>query len=88
LPGLKKPRKRKGRSEFRQLGLLGTIPILLAVGPLVGFFIGKWLDSKLGTEPYLLILFLIFGFISSGREIYKLIKRAEKESEDNENNDR
>ncbi|MCX6828742.1 MAG: AtpZ/AtpI family protein [candidate division Zixibacteria bacterium] len=75
----RKSNKKKGRSEIRQLGLLGTIPILLAVGPLVGFFIGRWLDEKLGTEPFLLVLFLIFGFIASGREIYRLLKRAEDE---------
>jgi len=84
---VERPRKRKRRSEFRQLGLLGTIPILLAVGPLVGFFIGRWLDSKLGTEPFLLIVFLIFGFIASGREIYRLIKRAEEEPVNDDKND-
>jgi len=78
LPEPEKPRKVKGRREIRQLGLLGTIPILLVVGPVVGFFIGRWLDSKLGTEPYLLIVFLVFGFIASGKEIYVIIKRAEQ----------
>lgn len=82
MPESRKRRKVKGRSEIRQLGLLGTVPILLVVGPLVGFFIGRWLDDKLGTEPFLLVLFLIFGFIASGREIYRIIKRAEKESEE------
>lgn len=82
MPESRKRRKAKGKSEIRQLGLLGTVPILLVVGPLVGFFIGRWLDDKLGTEPFLLVLFLIFGFIASGREIYRIIKRAEKESEE------
>jgi ATP synthase protein I len=45
----------------------------------VGFFFGRWLDQKLGTEPFLLVLFLILGFAASGKEIYKLIKKAEKE---------
>ena len=74
-------KKKKRRSSYRQLGILGTIPILIAVGPLVGFFIGRWLDSKFGTDPYLLILFLIFGFIATGKEVYKLIKRAEEDTD-------
>ncbi|MBN2225895.1 MAG: AtpZ/AtpI family protein [candidate division Zixibacteria bacterium] len=82
MPEPEKPKKAKGRREIRQLGLLGTIPILLVVGPVVGFFIGRWLDSKLGTEPYLLIVFLIFGFIASGKEIYGIIKRAEQDSDE------
>ncbi len=79
MPESRKPKKGSKRSNYRQLGLLGTIPILIAVGPVVGFFIGRWLDEKLGTEPYLLVLFLIFGFIASGREIYGIIKRADED---------
>lgn len=81
MPDIDKHDKGRGRYDYRQIGLLGTIPILLAVGPLVGFFIGRWLDSRLGTEPFLLVLFLIFGFIASGKEIYRLLKRAEEEQD-------
>ncbi|MCX6826534.1 MAG: AtpZ/AtpI family protein [candidate division Zixibacteria bacterium] len=81
MPDFKRPSERKGKNDYRQIGLLTTIPILLAVGPLVGFFIGRWLDSKFGTEPYLMVLFLVFGFVASGREIYRLLKRTEEENE-------
>jgi len=81
VPESKKPGRRAGK-YVRQVGLLGTVPILLAVGPVVGFLIGRWLDKKLGTEPYLLIIFLIFGFIASGKEVWKIIKRAEKETDE------
>jgi ATP synthase protein I len=82
LPESRRPKKGRKRSDYRQLGLLGTIPILIAVGPVVGFFIGRWLDEKLGTEPFLLVLFLIFGFVAAGREIYGIIKRAEEDVDD------
>ena len=82
MPDSKKPNEgKKRRSSYRQLGILGTIPILLAVGPVVGFLNGRWLDSKLGTEPFLLVIFLVFGFIASGKEVYKLIKRAEEDTD-------
>lgn len=61
---------------LRQLSLLGVIPALLAVGPLVGLFIGKFLDKKLHTEPYLMYLFIILGFIAAGREIYGIVKKV------------
>ena len=64
---------------IRQLGLLTVIPILLAVGPLVGMFIGDLLDGWLGTEPYLMYLFIVLGFVSAGKETYKLIKRVSKD---------
>lgn len=84
MPESKKPKKAKKRSELRQLGLLGTIPMLLAAGPLIGFFIGRWLDSKLGTEPFLMILFLVMGFGAAVKETIKIIKEANRDSEDEE----
>jgi len=80
MPESKKPSKGAGK-YVRQVGLLGTVPILLAVGPVVGFVIGRWLDGKFDTEPYLMIVFLIFGFIASGKEVWKIIKQAEKDAD-------
>jgi F0F1-type ATP synthase assembly protein I len=65
---------------IRQIGLLTVIPILLAVGPLVGMFIGKLLDQWLNTEPYLMYLFIVLGFVASGKEVYRLVKRASEDS--------
>ncbi len=66
-------------SYLRQAGIYTVIPIILALGPIIGYFIGNFLDRKLHTEPYLMILFLIFGFIASGKEVYRLVKKAMKE---------
>ena len=65
---------------IRQIGLLTVIPILLAVGPLVGMFIGNLLDKWLGTEPYLMYVFIALGFIASGKEVWRLVKRASEDS--------
>jgi len=61
---------------IRQIGILTSIPILLAVGPFLGYIAGHWLDGKLNTEPTFTIILLILGFIASGKETYELIKRA------------
>lgn len=71
---------------MKQIGLLTSLPFIMVAGPLVGYFIGEWLDSKLDTAPYLTIVLILMGFISSGREVYKLIKMATddgKKSDDN-----
>jgi len=67
---------------FRQLGIFTTIPIILAVGPILGYFIGNFLDKKLHTEPYLMIVFILFGFVAAGRGVYNLVKRASEESKE------
>jgi len=55
--------------------------MLMAVGPLIGYLIGSYLDKKLGTAPYLMIVMIIFGFVASGKEIYNMIKRLQQDTE-------
>jgi len=69
-------KKNDKQALIRQLSLLGAIPALLAVGPLVGLFIGRFLDGVLNTDPYLMILFIILGFVAAGREVYNLVKKV------------
>jgi len=59
--------------------------MMMVAGPLVGAFIGYWLDRWLGTKPYLLLVFLALGFVAAGREVYKLIKWVSKERDDSDN---
>lgn len=66
---------------YRQLSLIGIIPAIMAVGPLIGFFIGKWLDEKLGTEPYLMWVLILLGLIAAGKETYQVIKRVSNEAD-------
>jgi len=75
--GLLKPDQKgeRGRTA-RQLALLTAIPAILIVAPLVGFFIGEWVDKKAETEPLFSILGLIFGFVAAGREIQILVRRS------------
>ncbi|MCK5406207.1 MAG: AtpZ/AtpI family protein [Candidatus Krumholzibacteria bacterium] len=64
---------------IRRAGLLTTVPALLAVSPIIGYFIGRFLDGKLGTEPYLSIVFLILGFISGAMQVARLIRLANRD---------
>ena len=55
---------------------------MMVSGPLVGYFIGNWLDSKFDTEPYLMIVMIFLGVISSARESFKLLKQVSDDSKD------
>lgn len=70
-----RPDKKPSR-YLKQTGLLGTIPAIMLVAPLLGFFGGRWVDEKFGTEPYLMILGIFLGVGSAGIETYNLIKKA------------
>ena len=79
------PGKKEGdHTDYRQISLLALVPAILLAAPLVGFFIGQWLDKKFETEPLLMTIGVILGFGSAGIEIYKLVKKSQKMEKDND----
>jgi ATP synthase protein I len=73
--------KRQGEKYalFRQVGLLTAVPIILAVAPLLGYFIGAYLDRKLGTSPVFMIVLIVLGFVAGARQVYRLVQLASRE---------
>ncbi len=65
--------------QARQLGLLTTIPMILAAGPLVGYFLGRWLDGRFGTEPWFTWILLGFGLAAGIRETVLILRKATRE---------
>lgn len=69
-------------NSARQAGMLTMIPFLLGVAPVVGYFMGSWLDSKLGTDPVLMLVFLGLGFVAGVRETVLVVKKAGRSADD------
>ncbi len=59
--------------------MLATIPLILAVSPLVGFGLGYLLDKWLGTGQVLRLVFLGLGFVAGVREMIRLLKKAQRD---------
>jgi ATP synthase protein I len=64
---------------LRLVGAMGTVPLMLGVGPLVGFFAGKLLDRWLHTAPWLQYVFLGLGFGAAVRYIVRVIGQFKKD---------
>ncbi len=75
------PPEKDPYSALRSAGLLLAIPTLLIVSPLVGFFVGTWVDRWLGSKPWFTIIGLILGFVAAGRETWLIYRRSLKEEE-------
>lgn len=73
---LKSPDKKNG-VKYGAAGLYLAVPGILLAAPTIGFFIGDWADGKLGTQPYLMIVGLVLGFVAAAREIFNLLKKAQ-----------
>jgi F0F1-type ATP synthase assembly protein I len=62
------------RRMYRQMGIAMGMPFALALGPIVGYFIGKWLDAVAHTG-FLVYVFLTLGFVAGVRVVIDMVKR-------------
>jgi len=54
--------------------------IVLAI--FIGAGIGYWLDGKLGTFPYLSIIFFFLGIAAAGRNVWIAVRKQLREDEE------
>ena len=57
--------------------------IVLAI--FIGAGIGYWLDGKLGTFPYLSIIFFFLGIAAAGRNVWIAVRKQLREDEEKRN---
>ncbi len=67
--------KLPSKVDFRRIAELSSLVLMLPSSIAVGLFLGYWLDKLFGTDPWLLIVFLLLG-IASG--FYSLIRGLNK----------
>ncbi len=71
--------KKEDKKTLMRAVMASTIGYQVAFAPFIGIAIGVFLDVKLGTGPYLTILFLIFGIAAGGLNYYRFAKQQMEE---------
>jgi len=61
--------------SFRTIGALSTVGISFVLAIVIGFACGYYLDKWLGTGPWLLLVFTVFGLIAGIMNVYKTAGR-------------
>lgn len=64
-----------------QLAYASSIGISMVIAIFGCLFLGVWLDRKLGTDPYLTLIFLLMGIVAGFRNMVLLIKRSFKDKQ-------
>ena len=64
-------------------GLLSFIPIIMAAGPLAGYFAADYLEKRFGLPSFTSAVFIVLGFLASARETVRIIKMALKTEKEN-----
>ncbi|MEW6663913.1 MAG: AtpZ/AtpI family protein [Thermodesulfobacteriota bacterium] len=66
---------------FRTLGNLSTVGLTMAFSIGIGALIGFYLDRELGTQPWLMLVFLGFGIAAAFRNLYLMYKKLKNQEE-------
>ena len=74
--------KNGGMMRYMKYSVIG---IELAGSIAVGGLIGYWLDYFLGTEPWMLVIWVFFGVIAGFRSLFRISKQYLSENKENEN---
>ena len=79
------PENRKGyrggpsRSYYGTVMLLASIPFTIGVAPVVGWWLGRFADRRLGTDWVFQVVGLVLGLAAAGRETYLLVRRVQRD---------
>ena len=52
----------------------GLLSFVVALG--IGWWFGRWLDARLGTAPWLMLIFSALGLVAGVLNVYRTLTRA------------
>jgi len=66
----------RGGRRLNVLMRMASVGIELSVSTVIGLLGGRWLDGKLGTDPWLMIAGLLLGVFAGFRSLIRTARRA------------
>jgi ATP synthase protein I len=72
------------KKTIRNLGFLSTIGMTMAISITLGALIGHYLDNKFNTDPWLLLVFLLFGIIAAFENLIIMARKLKKDDQKSE----
>lgn len=71
------PAAQTAKGAYRNLSS-ASVGLELGLSVLIGLAIGIWIDRELGTTPWLMLLFLGFGFVAGFRGVLRAVRREDR----------
>ena len=70
------------RTVWRQVGDALELGASIVFAIFIGAIFGYWLDGKVGTFPYLSIIFFLFGIAAAVRNVWIQVRKELRANED------
>ena len=75
----------RGKKQLRRARVwldVSIVGIQFPVAIALGFFIGRWLDARLGTHPWLTAVFSLFGIAAGFVNLFRITAQASRAEEE------
>ncbi len=74
------PRNQPVFRQVRVAMLAVTLPLVMAVGPVAGYFIGGWIGAQVGYAAWGRLIGLVLGVAASVQQTVLIIRRILRET--------
>ncbi|MET0387859.1 MAG: AtpZ/AtpI family protein [Polyangiales bacterium] len=71
---------RRGK-QLSALAKMTSVGIEFSISTLIGLLGGQWIDEKLGSQPWLMIVGLLLGVVAGMRSLIRTARQANAESQ-------
>ncbi len=62
------------KKAYRAFATAGSFGFVMVAFILIGYYVGSYLDKRLGTDPWFLLFFLLLGIVGGFLEYLKILK--------------
>jgi F0F1-type ATP synthase assembly protein I len=66
---------------IKNLTYISQVAFIMLTPILLGVWGGNWVDAKLGTSPWILMVGIVIGVSSAFLNLYKFVMKAAKDNE-------
>jgi hypothetical protein len=71
-------KKQEFYKRIKIAGMISFIPVILAAGPLAGFFLGSYLEKQFGFGSYISLISIAMGIVASVTEVIRIIRSVSR----------
>lgn len=69
---------RQRAGQARDIGVATTIPTMVLVGLVGGYFAGDWLEGRYGHDPWLSFGGMVLGGVASVRKMIMMLRHEQR----------
>ena len=73
------PVARQTRRAFNALSM-SSVGLEFGLSVVIGALLGRWLDAKAGTGPWLMLAFIVLGFVAGVRSLMRATRKLDRDA--------